>query len=195
MNEEEYEYDFEYQYAVRPNKSAIKRENEELEELAMAFVGLADEKLRKLDLPAVFLENVLLAKSIEKHHGAFKRQRKYLAKLLRDLDVDAIRGQLEKQTKLTAQDTYQLHLIEKWRDRLINGDDHDLNALIAEHVDAERQKLRQLIRDARKEKETDAPPRSARLLFKYLKELLATGDTQEDFVDESETNEADDELD
>jgi ribosome-associated protein len=57
---------------------------------------------------------------------------------------------------------------------LLTGGDHDLNTLVAEHPDADRPKLRQLIRDARKEQQAEAPPRSARLLFKYLRELLET---------------------
>ncbi len=168
------------QYAVRPNKSAIKRENAALEELGEELIALPKERLDKLDLSPALLEAVKLAQAIERHHGAFKRQRKFIAKLLRDEDAEAIRAQLERHTQQTAQDTRQLHLIERWRGRLLVGGDHELNALMAEHPDADRQKLRQLIRDARKEQQAEAPPRSARLLFKYLRELLAPEAAGED---------------
>jgi len=163
---------YETYYAIRPNKSEIKRENAALEELGQELVNLPDERLNKLALSPDLLEAVKLARSIAKHHGAFKRQRKFIAKLLRDQDAASIRGQLEGQQQQSARETYQLHIIERWRDRLLNGDDRDLNALIAEHKDADRQKLRQLIRDAHKELQAVAPPRSARLLFKYLRELF-----------------------
>jgi ribosome-associated protein len=118
------------------------------------------------------LEAVKLAQTIEKHHGAFKRQRKFIAKLLRDMDAEPIRGQLDQHARQAAHATRQLHAIERLRDRLLAGDDHDLNALMAERPAADRQKLRQLIRDARKEQQAGIEPRSARLLFKYLRELM-----------------------
>jgi ribosome-associated protein len=134
------------------------------------------------------LEALLLAQAIEKHHGAFKRQRKFIAKLLRDTDVAPIRAQLEQHAQVTAHVTRQVHVIERWRDRLLKGDDNDLNALMAEHPDADRQKLRQLIRDARKEHLAAQPPRSARLLFKYLRELMlveeAGDEADEDYQEE-----------
>ena len=37
--------------------------------------------------------------------------------------------------------------------------------------DADRQQLRSLIRNAKKEKEGNKPPKSARLIFQYLREL------------------------
>lgn len=164
--------EFEIQYAIRPNKSEIKRENAALEALGEELIALPKDRLNKLDLLPELLEAVKLAQAIERHHGAFKRQRKFIAKLLRDVDVASIRAQLERHTQQTAHDTRQLHSIERWRNRLLAGGDHDINDLMAEHPDADRPKLRQLIRDARKEQQAEAPPRSARLLFKYLRGLL-----------------------
>jgi ribosome-associated protein len=178
--------EFEIHYAIRPNKSEIKRENAALEELGEALIALTKERLDKMDLAPELLEAVRLAQTIERHHGAFKRQRKFIAKLLREMDAAAIRAQLERQTQQSAQDTRQLHQIERWRTRLLSGDDHDLNALVAEHPDADRPKLRQLIRDARKEQQAAAPPRSARLLFKYLRELMNPEDAEAVFDEEEE---------
>lgn len=161
----------EHEYAVRPNKSAIKRENAALEALGEELIGLPKDRLNGLDLPSPLFDAVKLAQAINSH-GAFKRQRKFIAKLLREMDVSPIREQLERHSNLRARAVHHVHRIEHWRDRLLKGDDHDLNALMAEYPDAERQKLRQLIRDAHKEHEAEASPRSARLLFKYLRELL-----------------------
>jgi ribosome-associated protein len=160
-------------YAIRPNKSALKRDNAALEELGEELIALPKERLERLDLSPALLEAVKLAQTITAHHGAFKRQRKFIAKLLREADAALIRARLEQHTQQDARATWQLHVIERWRDRLLAGGDHELNALVAEHPDADRQKLRQLIRDARKEQQAEAPPRSARLLFKFLRELMA----------------------
>lgn len=169
-------------YAVRPNKSALKRENAELEKLGEELIALPPDRLNKLELPAELLEAVELARAIERHHGAFRRQRKFVARLLREMDVSPIREKLERHGRQSAQETYRLHQIEGWRDRLLAGDEHDLNALVGERPDIDRQKLRQLIRDARKEHSLQAPPRSARLLFKYLREFLE-GDEEGGVID------------
>ncbi|MFZ4703155.1 MAG: ribosome biogenesis factor YjgA, partial [Candidatus Methylumidiphilus sp.] len=174
------------QYAIRPNKSAIKRENAALEEFGEELIALPVERLTRLDMPPVLFDAVKLAQSIVNHHGAFKRQRKFIAKLMRDMDVEPIRQQLEGDSNVSARAVHQVHLIERWRDRLLKGEDTELNALMADYPHAERPKLRQLIRDARKEHDTEAPPRSARLLFKYLRELMAEEAGEEIDVDEVE---------
>ena len=65
------------------------------------------------------------------------------------------------------------HQCERWRDRMLAEGDGVVNALVAEYPAAERQKLRQLVRDAQHESQTGQPPRSARRLYRYLRELLA----------------------
>ncbi len=184
--EEDFE-EFEPHYAVRPNKSAQKRENAALEALGEALIALPKDRLNALELPAELLEAVKLAQSIAGHHGGFRRQRKFIARLLREMDAGPIRERLERHGHESAMAIHRLHVIEHWRDRLLKGGDHDLNALMAEHPDADRQKLRQLIRDARKEHQAGAPSRSARQLFKYLRELLpdeaGSESTGEEFED------------
>ncbi|MDD5037003.1 MAG: ribosome biogenesis factor YjgA [Methylococcaceae bacterium] len=166
--------EFEFHYAVRPNKSEQKREAAALEDLAERLIDLPIDRLKALTLPQELREAVELARSIAGHHGAFKRQRKFIAKLMREMDVSPIHECLDRLDNRSSLAIHRLHVIERWRDRLLKGDDHDLNALMAEHPDADRQKLRQLIRDARKEHQNQTPPRSARLLFLYLRELISS---------------------
>ena len=183
MNPSDTDFDeLEEQYAVRPNKSAMKRETAALEALGEELIALPNDRLASLEMPPELFEAIKLGQSIQSHHGAFKRQRKFIAKLMRDMDMSPIREQLDRHSNLSARAVHHQHVIERWRDRLLKGDDHDLNALMAEHPDADRPKLRHLIRDAHKEFLSNAPPRSARLLFKYLRELLTeeTGDEASD---------------
>ncbi|HEX7026867.1 MAG TPA: ribosome biogenesis factor YjgA, partial [Gammaproteobacteria bacterium] len=62
------------------------------------------------------------------------------------------------------------HETEQWRDKLIAGDEALLNELVG-LFNADRQHLRQLVRNAQKEQAQNKPPRSARILFQYLMEL------------------------
>ena len=63
------------------------------------------------------------------------------------------------------------HRIENWRDRLVSGDDDLMEELLRNYPSADRQRLGQLVRSARKEKQNNRPPKSARNLFRYLKDL------------------------
>ncbi|HOZ25218.1 MAG TPA: DUF615 domain-containing protein, partial [Thermomonas sp.] len=56
------------------------------------------------------------------------------------------------------------------------GDDGDvaMTELLAAHPDADRQKLRQLVRNAHEERKRNKPPRAYRELFREVRELLAT---------------------
>ena len=63
------------------------------------------------------------------------------------------------------------HRLEQWRDQLLAGDNAVLDTLLNEFDVVDFQYLRQLVRNAAKEKKNNKPPKSARLLFQYLKEL------------------------
>jgi len=64
-----------------------------------------------------------------------------------------------------------------------------LTDLLDGYPDADRQQLRRLLRNVQKEAATGNPPKSARLLYRYLKELLNTEE-----VASSEHPEAEDEY-
>ncbi len=63
------------------------------------------------------------------------------------------------------------HKLEVLRDRLIEQGDGAMDEVIELYPTADRQQLRSLIRNAQKEKATNKPPKSARQIFQYLREL------------------------
>ena len=63
-----------------------------------------------------------------------------------------------------------LHRLERLLERLLESD-AALNDLIANQPDIDIQKIRTLIRNARKEKEGNKPPKAQREIFQFLKEL------------------------
>ena len=64
------------------------------------------------------------------------------------------------------------HIAERWRDKLIAEGSNALTELLNEQPQADRQQLRQLLRNAQKEVEAAKPPKSSRLLYHYLKDLF-----------------------
>jgi ribosome-associated protein len=154
-----------------PSKSSLKRESAALQDLGQELLDLSSEQLARLDLPAELFEAVRLGQTITAH-GGLKRQRKFIGKLLRQLDAEPIRAGLAALKHEGADAVRLQHLCERWRDRMLGEGDSAVNEFIGEHPDADRQKLRQLARDGQRERDAGKPPRAARLLFRYLREIL-----------------------
>ncbi len=155
-------------YAERPNKTALKREMLALRELGKQLVASPESWLEALPLSEQLRQEVTKARQFRK--GALRRQLIYLEKLLRQEDAEQIRRQLDDMHRPHQEDTDQFHQLEVWRDQLLQGDNALLEQLLAEFVMLDRQKLRQLIRNAQKEAKLNKPPKSSRALFRYLRE-------------------------
>lgn len=151
------------------SKSQIKREMQALRDLGKDLVDLPVAVLKKIDLSESVYEAVTLAQGLKRE--ALRRQLQHIGKLLREEDETAIRQALVQIAQPQRDEVRAFHEIEHWRDRLIGGDDEIINQLVDRFPAAERQQLRTLVRNARKENELDKPPKSSRLLFKYLQEL------------------------
>lgn len=167
-------------WAIRPNKSQIKRDIAELSDLCEEITQLVPAQIERLGLP----ENILLAilgaiKMPVK--GARKRQLKFITGMMRKIDVEPIQEQLDKIKAKSAHATRELHQLERWREGLLSDDKQMLTEFLQKNPAADAQYIRQLIRNASKELASAKPPKSSRLLFRYLRELLESAvDTTED---------------
>ena len=157
-----------------PSKSSRKRASNALQDLGEELLALSADQLQQLELPESLYEAVRVGQSI-KAHGGLLRQRKFIGKLLRQLDGEQIRAGLEDLRGASVEQVRLLHECERWRDRMLAEGDAAINEFMATHPKAERQKLRQWVRDALREREAEKPPRAARLLFRYLRETLEAG--------------------
>lgn len=153
------------------SKSQVKREMHELLALGAEIVNLPKEQFAKLELPENLHDAITEGRRITQH-GAHKRQLQYIGKLMRNVDAGQIREQVDTIAGHSKQAAASLHHIERWRDDLLAEGDDALERLLTEFPSADRQYLRQLVRNAKKEMQENKPPRSARALFKYLRELL-----------------------
>jgi ribosome-associated protein len=91
---------------------------------------------------------------------------------MRDIDATPIRDRLEQWKGQGREHTAKLHALERWRDELLAGDPA-LARFLAEHPGADSQKLRTLIRNARREQKEGLAPKSYRELFRVLREMTA----------------------
>ena len=156
-----------------PSKSQRKRNAHELQDLAEALLELPQAELARIPVPERLLEALDDTRPIRKHE-ALRRRKQYLGKVMRNIDPEPIRNALEQLKQQARAETARFHTVEQWRDRLLGGGDDAINALLQEH-DGDRQHLRRLIRNAARETQNNKPPRSARALFKYLREIMAGG--------------------
>jgi len=159
----------EFIYAERPNKALIKRELYALQALAKRIIALPATYFEALPLSEGMRDAFVLARRIER--AALQRQLRYIAGRFDEEDIDAIELTMGRQNAPQKEAVARLHRIEQWRDKLIAGDTALLTELVSKFENCDIQHLRQLIRNANKEAKANKPPKSARLIFKYLNEL------------------------
>ena len=179
------------------SRSQNRREALEVLALGETLVELTPAQLARLPIPEGLLEHIEYTKRITSH-GARKRQLAFLAKQMRRQDdavLDAIRDALAKDGDAGKRETAALHRAETVRDGLM-GDDGDvaMTELLAAHPGADRQKLRQLVRNAHEERKRNKPPRAYRELFRELRELLADNGDEVADTDVGESTLEDDEA-
>ena len=126
--------------------------------------------IARMPLSAEMLAALEEAKRI-KSHNALRRHHRRLGKLLRSEELDAIQRVIDEIDNRHQAGVARFHVLERWRDRLLDGDSEDFGAFLAEYPNADRQHLRQLIQVAQRERDRDQPPAAFRKLFKYLREV------------------------
>lgn len=161
---------YEYNDAEQPvSKSQIKRELDALKDLGRELIALPPAELVKLDLDESLHDAVLQAHGLQK--GALKRQTGFIGSMIARSDHESIRKQLDSLKQPHREATQKLHQFEDWRDRLLAGDTLVMTELHNQFVDFDGQHVRQLVRNAKRESQQNQPPKSARILFKYLQQL------------------------
>jgi ribosome-associated protein len=151
------------------SKTRRKKDMLALQDLGTQLVELNEQQLQTMQLPESLLEAVQDARRLTKHE-ARRRQMQYIGRLMRDIDAAPIRDRLEQWQGQGREHTAQLHALERWRDELLAGDSA-LERFLGEYPGADSQKLRTLIRNARREQGAALPPRSYRELFRALREI------------------------
>ncbi|HEY3589986.1 MAG TPA: ribosome biogenesis factor YjgA [Buttiauxella sp.] len=151
------------------SKSEIKRDAEELKRLGMELMELGKNALDKIPLDEDLRAAIDLAQKIKKEGR--RRQVQLIGKMMRSRDMDPIRQALDKLKNRHNQQVALFHKLEALRDRLVEEGDDAMSEVLRLYPDADRQQLRVLIRNAQKEKATNKPPKSYRLIFSYLREL------------------------
>ena len=159
----------EFIYAERPNKTQIKRELQELQALIKRVIALPPRHFDEVPMSDDMREHFELARRVER--AALQRQIRYMSGRIHEEDIDAMVAVMDRQHIPQKQAVERQHRVEKWREKLLAGDNDLLTELVTTLDGCDVQYLRQLIRNANKEIKANKPPKSSRLIFKYLNEL------------------------
>jgi ribosome-associated protein len=155
-----------------PSKSARKREAAAILKLGERLATLSPAELSRVPMDPEVREAVQETRGIRSNH-ARRRQLRLVAKHLRASDAEAVRAALERRDAEHAAAVRSLPVVEKWRDRLTEGDDGVLGEFLSLHPAADRQQLRQLVRGAQKELRLGHPLGARRKLFRYIRDRMA----------------------
>ena len=102
----------------KPSKSARKREHQALQSLGEKLIGLPEQRLRAMPLGDDLLDAILAAEGI-KSHGALRRQRQLIGKLMARVDAEPIRAAYDALTRTDRNQKTVFRNAELWRDRFI----------------------------------------------------------------------------
>ena len=152
------------------SKSEIKREMHQLQDFALKLVKMSKHQRSRLPLTEELKAAMVLADKILNKHEALSRHIRYIAKVLSETDLAPIHQAIDVMANKHQQETAKFVRLEQLRDELIEQGANDIEELLGQYPGLERQKLRQLVRHAAKEKSAEKTGKHYKNLFSYLKE-------------------------
>ena len=153
------------------SKSQRKREMTALQDLGKTLTEMNAASLSKCKLPEDLMHAIAEFKRLPNKHEARRRQLQFIGRLMRQTDTTLIEQVIQQEQQQANYDRLLFHRLEKLREGLLQDSEETLQALILDHPELDIQYLRQLIRQAKKETDSNRPPQASRKLFKYLRDL------------------------
>lgn len=155
----------------RPSKSERKRAAHAAQDLGETLIGLRDSELEALDLPERLLDAIRDARGISSRGGG-ARQRQYIGKLMRDIDLEPIRAALAARSEQSAREAERFKRLEAWRERLIAEGSAALEELERWRPGLDRAEWTRRITAAQAERARSGPGAAGRELFRALRTLF-----------------------
>lgn len=155
----------------KPSKSARKREQLALQELGEQLIELRASELALLCLDER-LESAIRAAAEMHAHGALRRQKQLIGKLMRNVDAAPIRAHLATLRAAEARNKRLFAQAEKWRDRIINEGSVALDQMQADIRIAADAQLRELLSELQVASGEKAEKSTRRKIFRRVHEIL-----------------------
>ena len=156
---------------LKPSKTRRKSDAHEAQSLGQALLDFPEQRLTTLGLDETLVQAIREQGRIKSHEGK-RRHLQLIGKLMRSADLDRVRGAIAEMQIGHARDSLALHRAEHRRVELI-ADDAALTRFATAHPEADVQRLRALVRNARKDQSAAPEQRSGRAyreLFRFIRE-------------------------
>lgn len=175
----------------KPSKTKLKQQAHDLQQLGAELAALPVSRLKDLAMPDGLRDAIDAYRRTKSFEGQ-RRQLQFIGKQMRFADPGPLREAVDAFKLGSAKDTLALHEAERWRDELVAGDEA-LTRWAATYPGSDLQRLRSLVRAARKDAATALEQRNGRgyrELFQFVKPWLidAAGASlrNEEFLDETD---------
>lgn len=154
-----------------PSKSARKREMTALQKIGEELVGLSNRELDRIPINNEKLQHAVLEARRIRSNSGLRRQLQYIGKLMRNIDPQPLTDALQALHQNHQQETDAFHQIEVHRDQLLTGTNDAIEAILPAYPQADRQHLRQLVKQHQREERANKAGAASRKIFRYLKTL------------------------
>ncbi|UDG80941.1 hypothetical protein GFV14_00433 [Candidatus Hartigia pinicola] len=154
---------------ILTSKSAMKRYAQIPRKIGGQLVELSTHELEYIPLDTQLLDSIKLARHI-KRNGR-RRQLQFISKLLRIRDISPIANALDKLKNRHNQQSAILYKLEDLRMRLLKNGNDVIEEVIILFPGIDRQKVKALVRNAKKEFSDKKTSKAFHQIFQYLKEL------------------------
>lgn len=154
------------------SRAEAKRSIAIYQELGNKLILLSKSQIERLNLDEIIYDNVLKAKTIKSNTEAYRRHLQYIGKLMRYVDIEALQLAMKNVLNKNSNESAKSNVADKTRDQLLNEGDTAIQALIEKHSDLDRQKLRQFVRQTKKELTKNADielSKTAKEFSKYIR--------------------------
>jgi ribosome-associated protein len=157
------------------SKTQLKAQMLDLQKLGTSLIHLGQSELAKIPLDTELLDAVMLARRIVRKKEGYRRQLQLIGKIMRHRDVVPIEQAMLNIKSAHKKVNNAFHQLEVLRDEILAEGDSKIDPVIDSYPALDRQKLRQFVRQASKQKLENKPPKASRELFKYLQQSIPIG--------------------
>lgn len=157
----------------KPSKTKLKQQAHDLQQLGAELAALPANRLKDLAMPDGLRDAIDAYRRTKSFEGQ-RRQLQFIGKQMRFADPGPLREAVDAFKLGSAKDTLALHEAERWRDELV-ANDEALTRWAASFPGSDLQRLRSLVRAARKDAAAALEQRNGRgyrELFQFIKPWL-----------------------
>lgn len=160
---------FDSEEEFEKSRTQIKKEMEALQGVGKVLCEMKKEQLAQVPISEELAEGIKTYHRITSRE-ARRRQLQYIGKVMRSENVEEIQAVVDRFDSSSEIYAKRLHVLEAWRERLITEGNSALTEFVEKHPMVNVQNLRQLVRNAVKDRKNDKNTGAAKKLFRHLKE-------------------------